>query len=115
MEEKRRSIRVSTPVLVQFPNPVTMKTERRFTQDVSDSGMRFPTAVKLEVGQQLPITLDLPFNDTTMHATGEVMWIREISRLGAPQYEIGVRFRWVDDPDRHVLARHLANVWPRRV
>jgi Tfp pilus assembly protein PilZ len=92
-----------------------MKTERSYTQDVSEAGMRFPTAVKLEIGQELPLTLQLPFQDGNFHATGEVVWIREIARLGAPQYDIGVRFRWIEDPDRQRLTRHLTIIGPRRV
>ena len=115
MQERRRHIRVETPVLVEFPNPETMKTERSFTQDVSESGMRFPTAVKLQIGQELAITMELPFRDATMHATGQVQWIREVSRHGMPQYEVGVRFRWIEDPDRQRLARHLANLFGKRV
>ena len=114
MQEQRRFVRVNTPVLVEFPHPSTMKTERSFTQDVSETGMRFPTAVKLEVGQGLPLTLELPFQNATMHAIGEVLWIREVSRLGAPQYDVGVRFRWIEDPDRRRLTRHLSNLFPGR-
>ena len=115
MQERRRHIRVETPVLVEFPNPETMKTERSFTQDVSESGMRFPTAVKLQIGQELPLTMELPFRDATMHATGQVQWIREVSRHGAPQYDVGVRFRWIEDPDRQRLARHLTGVFGKRM
>jgi len=115
MQEQRRHVRIETPVLVQFPNPQTMKTERSFTQDVSESGMRFPTAVKLQMGQELPITIQIPFQDSTLHTTGEIVWIREIARMGAVQYEIGVRFRWIEDPDRQRLSRHLASLFPHRV
>ncbi len=115
MQERRRHIRISTPVIVEFPNPETMKTERSFTQDVSESGMRFPTAVKLQVGQELPLALQLPFGDPSMHATGEVLWIRQISRLGAPQYDVGVRFRWIEDPDRQRLTRHLTELFRHRL
>ena len=108
MDERRQYVRIGTPVLVEFPNPGTMTTERSFSQDVSESGMRFPTAVKLQMGQELPLALELPFQDATLHATGEIMWIREISRHGAPHYEVGVRFRWIEDPDRQRLTRHLA-------
>ena len=108
MQERRRHIRVETPVMVEFPNPETMKTERSFTQDVSESGMRFPTAVRLQIGAEIPLTLELPFQNTTMHATGQVQWIREISRHGIPHYEVGVRFRWIEDPDRQRLSRHLS-------
>ena len=55
MQEGRRHIRIVSPVLVEFPNPGTMKTERSFSQDVSETGMRFPTAVTLQVGQELPL------------------------------------------------------------
>ncbi len=115
MQERRRFIRLETPILIEFPAPGTMKTERSFTQDVSETGLRFPTAVRLQIGQQLPLTLELPFSRFSMQATGEVMWIREVSRLGAPQYDIGVRFCWLEDPDRQRLARHLANLFPQRV
>jgi len=115
MQERRRFIRMETPILIEFPAPGTMKTERSFTQDVSESGMQFPTPVRLQVGQQLPLTLDLPFSNSSMQATGEVLWIREMARLGAPQYDIGVRFRWIEDPDRQRLVRHLANFLPTRV
>jgi len=115
MHERRRHVRVETPVLVEFPNPETIKTERSFTQDVSESGMRFPTPVRLQIGQQLPLTLGLPFSSIAIQATGEIVWIRELARLGAPQYDIGVRFRWLEDPDRQRLVRHLAGFFPSRV
>ena len=108
MQERRHHIRASTPVIIEFPNPATMKTERSFTQDISESGLRFPTPVKLDIGQEMPLTLHLPFQEGELHATGTVVWIREISRLGAYQYEVGMQFRWIDDPDRQRLSRQLA-------
>ncbi|MBI2885220.1 MAG: PilZ domain-containing protein [Candidatus Omnitrophica bacterium] len=107
MQERRTHIRVTTPVLIEFPHPVTMKTERSFTYDVSEGGLRFPTEVKLPIGRDLPMTLSLPFQNSTFHAVAEVMWVREIARIGATQYEIGVRFRWLEDPDRQRLSHHL--------
>ena len=115
MQERRQHIRMQTPVMVEFPGPETMKTERSFTRDISDTGMQFPTAVPLQVGQEIPLTLELPFShNATMHAIGRIVWVREISRLGAPQYEVGVRFRWIDDPDRKRLTHHLSTLFPSR-
>ena len=79
MQERRRHIRVGTPVMIEFPNPGTMKTERSYSQDVSESGLKFPTTVRFEVGQELVLTLRLPFHEGSMHATGHVVWVREIS------------------------------------
>ena len=112
MEERRRYIRVKTPVMIEFPNPVTMKTERSFTVDVSDTGVRFPTAVRMQVGQELPLTFQMPYeHPASFQATGQVAWVREIARMGAPQYEIGVRFRWIEDPARQRLGKYLQAVF----
>ena len=107
MQERRHHIRLATPVLLQFPNPATMKTERSYTQDVSFSGLQFPTMIRFEIGQEIPMTLQLPFHDVVLQTTGVVMWIREISRLGASQYSVGVQFRWMQDSDQRRLTRHL--------
>lgn len=115
MQERRRFVRAQTPVLVEFPNPETMETERSFTQDVSEAGMRFPSGATLRIGQELPMTLQLPASQATLRTMGEVIWLREIARHGTPQYEVGVRFRWIDDPDRQHLARHLGTVFPRSI
>lgn len=57
--ERRQSPRVQAPVMVEFQDGGAEGLERTFTQDVSDSGMRFPTRVKLEIGQELPLVLHL--------------------------------------------------------
>ena len=110
MRERREHVRVQTPILVEFSTPGQTKVENSFTQDVSESGLRFPTAAKLEIGQELNLTLRMAARNTTLQANGDVVWIRETSRLSAPQYGIGVRFRWVKDPDRQRLLRHLDNL-----
>ena len=115
MLERRSHIRLKTPVLIEYPNPTTWKTERSFTQDVSETGIRFPTPIKLQIGQELALTLELPFQDSTFHAMGEIIWIREIACLGATQYEVGLRFRWIEDPDQQRLTRVLNNFLAPRV
>ena len=115
MQERRRYIRVETPVLVEFAAPGSQEPEHTFTQDVSEEGVRFPTPAKLQVGQELVLGLKLPFDNATLRATGEVVWVREISRHGAPQYDVGVRFRWIEDPDRQQLLHHLTALFSRRV
>ena len=115
MDERRQYVRVTTPVMIEFPDPLTLKTAQSFTQDVGVGGVRFPTDVRLQMGQSLALTLHLPFHNTRFHATGEVVWVREIARLGFTQYEVGARFLWIDDPDRQRLTRHLQSVISSKV
>ena len=107
MQERRGTVRLHVPVLVEFVDPATSKPERSFTHDVSTSGIRFPTAVQFQVGQELALALELPSGPASFRATGEVIWIREVARLGATQYDVGLRFRWVEDPDLQRLNRFL--------
>ena len=107
MEERRQHVRVNAPVLIEFAHPESGQKERSFTQDVSESGLRFPTPAKFPIGHTLTIMLTLPYHTAPCRATGEVIWIREIARLGATQYEIGLRFQWIEYPDREQLARSL--------
>lgn len=107
MDERRQHVRIRTPVMIEFPHPVTWKTERSYSSDISETGLRFPTLVKLEIGQELALRLGLPFQQATFNATGEVVWIRAIARFGLTQYEVGVHFKWLQDPDRQRLVRHL--------
>jgi len=111
--ERRKLPRVATPLLIEFPHPETAQRERSFTQDITEAGMRFPTRVKLQIGQGLPLSLTLTGRPATLRTMGEVIWLREIARHGAAQYEVGVRFQWIDDPDRQQLAQHLGATFPQ--
>lgn len=104
--ERRHHLRVETPILLEFPNPSTKTMERSFTQDVSEAGLRFPTPVRFQVGQDVPPALQVP-SQSTIRITGTVVWVREVSRLGPTQYDVGIRFQWIEDPDRQRLTRHL--------
>jgi len=110
MQERRAHVRFNVPVLIQFPDPASTKTERSYSYDISESGMRFPTPAQVQVGQQLALTLQLPAHEAPFHATGQVMWVREIARQGETQYEVGVRFLWVEDPDRQRMNQFFRGV-----
>ena len=108
MQERRKFVRVDAPVLVEFTEPGKNQVERSFTHDVSEVGMRFPTTVKFKIGQEIPFMLGLPMEQPMMKTLGHVIWIREVSSFTRfEQYEVGVRFSWVHDPDRQRLVKHL--------
>jgi c-di-GMP-binding flagellar brake protein YcgR len=114
MRERRRHVRVETPLRAAFPHPETLKTERSITHDASDTGLRLRSAVGLQVGQRIALTLSLPFTDAPVQATGDVVWVRQSSQPGG-RYDVGLRFQWLEDAARRRLARHLAEVLPSRV
>ena len=113
--ERRHFPRIETPVIVEFVNPANQQGERSYTQNLSEEGTRFPTKVKFEVGQEVHMRLEIAANAATIHATGQVIWVREVARINAPQYEVGIRFRWSEDPDQAALHHHLSSLFSRRL
>ena len=115
MQERRHYVRVTSPALIEFPSPTLGRTERSFTYDLSETGLRFPTSVELHVGDELPVTIHLPVRNLTMLAKSEVTWIREIARLGMTHYDVGIQFREMAKTDRRKLSQHLAALLGARV
>ena len=113
--ERRVYPRADSPILVEFAHPVTRQPERSYTQDVSRGGMCFPTGVRFQVGQELPMNVEVPSRNAMIHTTAHVVWVREIANVGAPQYEVGVQFRWSEDPDRQLFEQHLSSLLRRPV
>jgi hypothetical protein len=80
-EQRRKHLRLpleSTTVL-EFPSPrqVQGASERLInckTLDVSRGGLQIVLAEELMVGAIIPIRIDLPGADGTLHVAGEVRW-----------------------------------------
>lgn len=107
MQERREQVRLQAAVLVEFTDPSTSEPQRSFTHDLSLSGMRFPTSVQFQLGQEVPFTLDMASPQPAFHATGRIVWVREVAQAGGAHYEVGVRFHWVEDPDQQRLDSFL--------
>ena len=112
--ERRQALRLKIPVLVEFINPADAKPERSFTHDLNGAGVRFPTSAKLNIGHELALTIEMA-PQVAFQVTARVVWIREIAHLGQTQYEVGMRFCWIEDPDRQRLNAFLLNSWQTEV
>jgi len=112
--ERREFPRLRAPVLIEFDHPTTAQREHSFTQDVSESGLRFPTAAELRIGQELTLDLLVP-EQPAIRASGQVVWIRQIADIGQTQYDVGMRFRWSEQATRERLGRFVQNLMSRRM
>ncbi len=110
MKERRKFVRVDTPVLIEYKNPKTRKTERSFTSDVSQKGMRFPSNVSFKIGDTLKMELGMPPHEEMMGVNGHIVWVREIAQYTISQYEIGITFEWEEKHDAHALAQYLQSL-----
>jgi len=113
--EKRRYPRCPAPVLVRchvVEEPtVSVQT---ISRDISAAGIRFPAVEQLRGGALLELTIELSPDQAPIHAQGEVKWMREFSRIGAPQFEVGVEFIEMSAVDRKRLDLYCHR-WPHHL
>lgn len=110
MKERRKFVRVDTPILIEYKHPKTRKTERSFTHDVSQKGMRFPSNVAFNSGDTLRLELGMPPHEEMMGVKAHVVWVREIAQYTISQFEIGVTFEWEERHNQMSLAKYLKSL-----
>jgi hypothetical protein len=76
--------------------------------DISGSGMRFTSGVKLEEGDCLELRIVLPgFPDVRIGALGRVVRVRRVMSANEEFWEIAIRFAAISERDRDVLINYL--------
>jgi c-di-GMP-binding flagellar brake protein YcgR len=110
--EKRRYPRCQAPVLVrcQVRGAGAALEVHSVGRDVSLAGIRFPVMEQLRGGEMLDMTMELSASQRPVRAEGAVRWVREFSRIGRPQYEVGVEFTDLEGEDRRRLSA-FCNRW----
>lgn len=106
MEEKRRYIRIDAPIVVAYEivNKVPA-AKKSIIKDFSEGGIRFPVYEKLEVGAELELSIEIPFDTIPIFAQGQIMWIKALNREeGREIYDIGVQFREMQTFDKKRLV-----------
>ncbi len=76
--------------------------------DISGSGVRFFSDVKLEEGDNVEVRIVLPgFPDMQIGALGRVVRIRTNVRANEEGWEVAVRFTGISERDRDLLINYL--------
>jgi len=102
--ERRRYPRCPAPIMVRcHPIEEGAFHVQSISRDISTAGIRFPSVEQLRVGSLLELTIQLTPDQAAIQAQGEIKWLREFSRIGGPQFEVGVEFTDMSDADRQRL------------
>lgn len=111
--ERRHFPRCPAPALVRcHAIEETSSQIQSISRDISMTGIRFPAIEQLRVGALLELTIELTPDQPAVQAQGEIKWLREFSRIGGPQFEVGVAFTDMAETDRQRLQLYCAR-WPQ--
>ena len=110
MVERRKAVRLETRLAVSYHVLNSGAVGKAETKNFSADGVRFIAARRLEVGEELDVTLHFPDADPVV-ARGKVIWkewrpSRDPAVPGVMS-DIGVKFLSIDPKDREHLIQYV--------
>ncbi len=104
MADRRRFPRVQAPVLYR-PAGLGFVHHRRNTHNISLGGMRVFSDENLKLGSRLELDVLLP-DESIVRCWAEVVWVVAADPSTSAEFEVGLRFTDMEEPD----VRRLASV-----
>lgn len=109
--ERRRYIRLKTPVSVTYTVPNTGVVHSSITKDISADGLRLEAQAKdIEKGSILELKLGLYGANNPVHAKGKVIWVKQLSlEDGAPR-SVGIEFTETEEDNKNTFLKFLCDL-----
>jgi c-di-GMP-binding flagellar brake protein YcgR len=109
--ERRRYIRLKTPVSVTYTVPGSGTIHSSITKDMSADGLRLETKARgIEKGSVLELKLELHGANNPVHAKGKVVWIRQLSLEDEAPYDIGIELTEIEEDNKNTFLKFLCNL-----
>ena len=99
-EERRRFIRLTTPINISYVAPEQNKVLQAVSKDISALGVRFETKEKIKEGATLELTLELP----------KLVWSKRISLEDSSPYDVGVEFIKIEEDNKNTFLKYLCDL-----
>lgn len=109
--ERRKYIRLKTPVAVTCTVPNTGTVHSSVTKDISTDGLRLEIKAKnIEKGSILELKLELSGANNPVHAKGKVVWVNQISLEDDAPYDIGIEFTEIEEDNKNTYLKFLCDL-----
>ena len=109
--ERRKYIRLKTPVSVTYTVPNTGIVHSSVTKDMSVDGLRLETKARdIEKGSVLELKLDLYGANNPVHAKGKVVWIKKLSLEDDAPCDIGIELTEIEEDNKNTFLKFLCDL-----
>lgn len=109
--ERRRYIRLKTPVSVTYTAPNTGVVHSSTTKDMSADGLRLETRARdIEKGSLLELKLELHGANNPVHAKGKVVWMKQLSLEDDAPYDVGIEFIEIEEDNKNTFLKFLCDL-----
>lgn len=109
--ERRRYIRLKTPISVTYTIPETGGVYSTVTKDISADGLRFESYEKdLNENGIIDIRLDISGAHNPVHVKGKVVWKKKLSLEDKAPYDVGVEFTEIEEDNKNTFLKFLCDL-----
>lgn len=109
--ERRRYIRLKTPVPVTYTAPNTGIVHSSVTKDMSADGLRLETKARdIEKGSVLELKLELYGANNPVHAKGKAVWIKQLSLEDDAPCDIGIELIEIEEDNKNTFLKFLCDL-----
>lgn len=109
--ERRKYIRLKTPISVTYTVTETGTVYSSVTKDLSAEGLRLESKSKdLKEGSILELKLEIYGADNPVHAKGKVVWKKRISLEDNAPYDIGIELTKIEEDNKNTFLKFLCDL-----
>lgn len=109
--ERRRYIRLKTPIGLACTVPDTGSIYNAVTKDISADGLRFESDAKdIKVSDIVELKLEIPGTHNPVHAKGKIVWKKKMSLEDTAPYDIGVELTEIEEDNKNTFLKFLCDL-----
>jgi len=109
--ERRRYIRLKTPISVTYTVPETGSVYNAVTKDISADGLRFESDAKdIKVSGIVELKLEINQAHNPVHAKGKIVWKKKLSLEDHAPYNVGIEFTEIEEDNKNTFLKFLCDL-----
>ncbi|MFH1848306.1 MAG: PilZ domain-containing protein [Candidatus Omnitrophota bacterium] len=109
-EEKRRFLRLTAPVELEYTLENGDKINRAVSKNLSALGISFTSRDKIATDTIMAIKLKVPNLKNPVHMTGKVVWAQALSAEDETTLDIGVEFIQIEEDNKNTFLKYLCDL-----
>ncbi len=109
--ERRRYVRLQTPINISYTVPETGNTLNTSTKNISADGIRFETLNKaIKESDILELKMVIQTAPNPVHAKAKIIWKKKISLEDAAPYDCGLEFIEIEEDNKNTFLKFLCDL-----
>ncbi|MEI6862793.1 MAG: PilZ domain-containing protein [Candidatus Omnitrophota bacterium] len=109
--ERRRYIRLNTPVEIAYFSGNGQKVSKAVTTNISADGLRFQTDDRdIHEGDSLELKLSMIGAANPIHARAKVVWEKRVSLEDKSPLDVGLEFTDIEEDNKNTFLKNLCDL-----